>query len=48
MKQFAEAYPDFLILQQAVAKLPWGHNMVLIDKPETIEQRLWYAQLIEK
>ena len=32
MKQFAEAYPDFAILQQAVAKIPWGHNMVLIDK----------------
>jgi hypothetical protein len=23
MKQFAEAYPEFSILQQAVAKIPW-------------------------
>ncbi len=31
MKQFAEAYPELSILQQAAAKIPWGHNMVLID-----------------
>ncbi len=44
MKQFAEAYPDFTILQQAVAKIPWGHNMILIDKLGELNKRLWYAQ----
>ncbi len=44
MKQFAEAYPEFVILQQAAAKLPWGHNMVLIDKLKDLNERLWYAQ----
>ena len=44
MKQFAEAYPEFAILQQAAAKLPWGHNMVLIDKLDELDKRLWYAQ----
>ena len=44
MKQFAEAYPEFAILQQAAAKLPWGHNMVLIDKLDELDKRLWYAR----
>jgi predicted nuclease of restriction endonuclease-like (RecB) superfamily len=44
MKQFAEAYPDLAILQQAAAKLPWGHNMVLIDKLKDLNERVWYAQ----
>ena len=44
MKQFAEAYVDHTISQQLVAKLPWGHNVILIDKLDSNEQRLWYAQ----
>ncbi len=44
MKQFAEAYIGHSISQQAVAKLPWGHNVILIDKLDSTEQRLWYAQ----
>lgn len=43
MKKFSETYPDISILQQAVAKLPWGHNVVLIDKIKNPEERLWYA-----
>jgi predicted nuclease of restriction endonuclease-like (RecB) superfamily len=44
MKQLTEAYPEPSILQQAAAKLPWGHNMVLIDKLDNLEMRLWYAK----
>ncbi len=43
MRQLAEAYPEVAILQQAAAKLPWGHNMVLIDRLKGITERLWYA-----
>jgi predicted nuclease of restriction endonuclease-like (RecB) superfamily len=43
MKQFAEAYPDFAITQQVAAKIPWGHNMVLIDRVKDLKERLWYA-----
>lgn len=32
------------ILQRTVAKLPWGHNCVLLDRTETTEKRLFYAQ----
>jgi predicted nuclease of restriction endonuclease-like (RecB) superfamily len=43
MHAFAEAYTTPAILQQAAAKLPWGHNMVLLDRLKTLEQRQWYA-----
>jgi predicted nuclease of restriction endonuclease-like (RecB) superfamily len=43
MRDFAEAYPDEQILQQVVAKLPWGHNVRLLDKVPNPETRLWYA-----
>lgn len=45
MKQFSEAYDTTAsISQQPVAKLPWGHNVVLIDKLNKLEERLWYAR----
>ena len=44
MRSFASAYPDEAIVQRPVAKLPWGHNVSLLDKLETQEKRLWYAQ----
>lgn len=44
MKQLSEIYGNKPISQQPVAKLPWGHNVVLIDKLDLLEQRLWYAQ----
>jgi predicted nuclease of restriction endonuclease-like (RecB) superfamily len=44
MKQLSEAYPESSILQQAAAKLPWGHNMLLIDKLDSLDKRLWYAK----
>src|SRR5437016_7503899 len=44
MKAFAEAWPDQAILQQLVAKLPWGHNVRLLDAVKNAEERLWYAE----
>jgi predicted nuclease of restriction endonuclease-like (RecB) superfamily len=44
MKAFAEAWPDESILQQVVAKLPWGHNVRLLDMVKSPAERLWYAQ----
>lgn len=32
------------IVQRSVAQLPWGHNCTLLDKLDTIEERLFYAQ----
>lgn len=43
MRAFAEAWPDDAIVQQVVGQLPWGHNLVLLTKLKTAEQRLAYA-----
>ena len=43
MRAFAQAWPDTAIVQQAVAQLPWGHNLVLLDKLPGPETRRWYA-----
>lgn len=43
MRAFAAAWPDAQFVQQPVAQLPWGHNLVLLDKLATCEERLWYA-----
>jgi len=44
MRSFAEVWTDISIVQQAVAQLPWGHNLVLLDKLNNNETRVWYAQ----
>lgn len=43
MRAFAGAWKDEAIVQQPVAQLPWGHNVVLLDKLNDRESRLWYA-----
>ena len=44
MRSFAEGWPDEQIVQQAVGQLPWGHNLVLLDKLKNSEDRVWYAK----
>ncbi|MBV1858197.1 MAG: DUF1016 family protein [Nannocystaceae bacterium] len=44
MAAFAEAFADRAILQQAVAQLPWGHIIRLLDRVKDPETRLWYAR----
>jgi predicted nuclease of restriction endonuclease-like (RecB) superfamily len=44
MKAFAEAWTDEGILQQLVAKLPWGHNVRLLEQVKDPAERLWYAE----
>lgn len=43
MRAFAETWPDESIVQQVVGKLPWGHNIRLLDAAKDHEERLWYA-----
>ncbi|MGP4032179.1 hypothetical protein [Pseudarthrobacter sp. 1C304] len=40
MKSFAEAWPDFPMLQQAVAKLVRGHIVILLEKLSDEDTRL--------
>jgi len=35
--------PDGVNLPQAVAEIPWGHNVILLEKLKRPGQRLWYA-----
>ena len=44
MRKFAETYPDFLIVQAPLAQITWYHNITLLDKVKSEEERLWYAQ----
>jgi len=44
MRAFAAAYPDESIVQQLVAQLPWGHNIVLLEKVKDEKERLWYIE----
>ena len=43
MRSFAQAWPDLSILQRSVARLPWRHQIVLLEKLNRPDQRLWYA-----
>ena len=44
MVKFAREYPDISIVQQLVAQIPWGHNVLLLDKIKNSDSRNWYAQ----
>lgn len=44
MRKFAQCWPDYEIVQQVAAQIPWRTNLKLIDKLEDEESRIWYAQ----
>lgn len=44
VRALAEAYPDEAIVLQVAAQIPWGHNQSLLNKLDTLDQRLWYAR----
>lgn len=44
MRAFADAWPDVQTVQQAVGRLPWGHNLVLLTKLKQADERLAYAR----
>jgi predicted nuclease of restriction endonuclease-like (RecB) superfamily len=46
MRAFAEAYSEDEFVQQLVAQIPWGHNVVLLDRVKDDNARLWYAQQV--
>ncbi len=44
MKAFADAWPDESILQAPLAKITWYHNLTLLEKVKSREERIWYAE----
>jgi predicted nuclease of restriction endonuclease-like (RecB) superfamily len=43
MRALAAAWPQREIVQRVVARLPWGHNIELLDKLDDPAERKWYA-----
>ena len=46
MRAFAEAYSEEQIVQQVVGQIPWGHNLMILDKVKDLAARRWYAQQV--
>ena len=44
MRAFAAAWPEREIVQEALAQIPWYHNIALLEKLSGPEERLWYAR----
>ena len=44
MRSLAEAFPEAEIVQQVVARLPWGHVIKLVETIKEPTERLWYAR----
>ena len=43
MRAFAETYPDERFVQEMLAQITWYHNITLIEKVKSENERLWYA-----
>ena len=44
MRAFAQSYADEQIVQEVLAQVTWYHNIALLEKLKSPEERLWYAQ----
>jgi predicted nuclease of restriction endonuclease-like (RecB) superfamily len=44
MRAFAQAFPDEAIVQASLGQITWYHNIALLDKLKSNEERLWYAR----
>jgi len=42
MRRFYEEYKDKPFLQQAVAEIPWGHNLLIMEKVSGDKERQYY------
>jgi predicted nuclease of restriction endonuclease-like (RecB) superfamily len=47
MLRFYREYPgEFEKVPQAVAQIPWGHIMLLLEKVKDVSIRFWHVQII--
>jgi len=44
MRRFYQAYKDFPILQQLVAEIPWGQNIIIFSKVKDEKEREYYLK----
>lgn len=45
MRNIYLEYKDLEFLQQVVAEIPWGQNIVIIDKVKSLEARRYYLEM---
>lgn len=43
MRAFAQAWPDAEFVQAVLARLPWYHQLALLDQLASEDDRRWYA-----
>ncbi|WP_308389242.1 PDDEXK nuclease domain-containing protein [Acidithiobacillus sp. AMEEHan] len=43
MRAFAEAWPEEEFVQAVLAQLPWYHQLALLDRLKSADERRWYA-----
>lgn len=48
MAKFAETYPEREFGQQVVAQIPWGYNIVIMDKVSSLEKQMPSIEDIQK
>lgn len=44
MQQLAALIPWVEITKQPVSQIPWGHNILILQKISSQKERLWYAE----
>ena len=44
-QELLQAWPDEEILQRLIAKLPWGHNLRVLDRLKDRPTREWYLRV---
>ncbi len=44
MRKFAQTYPDEQIVQEVLAQITWYHNLTLMEKVKSPDERLWYIR----
>jgi len=44
MRKFSEECPDFELVQQVVALIPWGHNVMLMNRFSDMQIRMFYIR----
>lgn len=43
MKKFAESYENLEVVQALPGRLPWTHNLILLERVKDPQARAWYA-----
>lgn len=44
MRKFAELYTDFEFVQTVSAQITWSHNIEIMDKVKSLDERKWYIE----